>query len=157
MSQSFPHFIGNRSDKFSAALPRCFQHRLALGTRYLLSVFLGDVTHRLSSPLPSDYEQQRLHLLHKHGIDLEDSNGLGDGMRTKRLDRKEVERLMGGGDGQSSVFTWREKHRRKVCHARLAVNSIHSIDMPSNPHASHPCIAGIFRVSVSAVFGSKIF
>ncbi|KAI0675335.1 kinase-like protein [Trametes maxima] len=67
----------------------------------------------------SYYEQQRLHLLHKHGIDLEDSNGLGDGTRTKRLDRKEVERLMGGGDGQSGVFTWREKHRRKVSHAAL--------------------------------------
>ena len=61
-----------------------------------------------------DYEQQRRDLLHKHGIDLEESNGLGDGTRTKRLDRKEVERLMGGGDGQSGVFTWREKHRRKV-------------------------------------------
>ncbi|KAI0775753.1 kinase-like protein [Trametes elegans] len=67
----------------------------------------------------SYYEQQRLHLLHKHGIDLEDHNGLGDGTRTKRLDRKEVERLMGGGDGQSGVFTWREKHRRKVSHASL--------------------------------------
>ena len=62
----------------------------------------------------TDYEQQRLHLLHKHGIDLEESSGFGDGTRTKRLDRKEVERLMGGGDGQSGVFTWREKHRRKV-------------------------------------------
>ena len=61
-----------------------------------------------------DYEQQRLHLLHKHGIDLEESNGLGDGARTKRLDRKEVDRLMGGGDGQGGIFTWREKHRRKV-------------------------------------------
>ncbi|KAH9931119.1 kinase-like protein [Epithele typhae] len=62
----------------------------------------------------SYYEQQRLHLLHKHGIDLEESSGLGDGTRTKRLDRKEVERLMGGGDGQGGVFTWREKHRRKL-------------------------------------------
>lgn len=63
----------------------------------------------------SDYEQQRLHLLHKHGIDLEDSHGnaLSDGTRTKRLDRKEIERLMGGGDGQG-IFTWREKNSRKV-------------------------------------------
>ncbi|OSD06903.1 kinase-like protein [Trametes coccinea BRFM310] len=71
----------------------------------------------------SYYEQQRLHLLHKHGIDLEESNGLGDGMRTKRLDRKEVERLMGGGDGQSGVFTWREKHRRKLAYSVCGTNS----------------------------------
>ncbi|CDO72532.1 hypothetical protein BN946_scf184983.g15 [Trametes cinnabarina] len=70
-----------------------------------------------------DYEQQRLHLLHKHGIDLEESSGLGDGMRTKRLDRKEVERLMGGGDGQSGVFTWREKHRRKLAYSVCGTNS----------------------------------
>ncbi|KAK7035458.1 hypothetical protein VNI00_011751 [Paramarasmius palmivorus] len=62
----------------------------------------------------SYYEQQRLHLLHKHGIDLEDSNGIADGRKTKRLDRKEVEKLMGGGDGSGGLFTWREKNRRKV-------------------------------------------
>ncbi|KAI0743570.1 kinase-like protein [Daedaleopsis nitida] len=71
----------------------------------------------------SYYEQQRLHLLHKHGIDLEESSGLGDGTRTKRLDRKEVERLMGGGDGQSGVFTWREKHRRKLAYSVCGTNS----------------------------------
>jgi protein-serine/threonine kinase len=59
-----------------------------------------------------DYEQQRLHLLHKHGIDLEDSHV--DGKKTKRMDRREVELLMGGGDGQGGLFTWREKNRRKV-------------------------------------------
>ncbi|KAJ7902019.1 kinase-like domain-containing protein [Mycena olivaceomarginata] len=62
----------------------------------------------------SYYEQQRLHLLHKHGIDLEDSNGIADGRKTKRMDRREVELLMGGGDGEGGVFTWREKNRRKV-------------------------------------------
>ena len=61
----------------------------------------------------ADYEQQRLHLLHKYGIDLEGFTP-ADGTRTKRLDRKEVERLMGGGDGQQGVFTWREKNSRKV-------------------------------------------
>lgn len=61
----------------------------------------------------TDYEQQRLHLLHKYGIDLDDSNALGDGKRTKRLDRREVEMLM-GGDGQGGIFTWREKNRRKA-------------------------------------------
>lgn len=61
-----------------------------------------------------DYEQQRLHLLHKHGIDLEDSTSLVDGKKTRRMDPKEAELLMGGGDGQGGIFTWREKHRRKV-------------------------------------------
>jgi hypothetical protein len=66
-----------------------------------------------------DYEQQRLHLLHKHGIDLEDSNGIADGKKTKRMDPKEVELLMGGGEGQGGVFTWREKNRRKVSDHRV--------------------------------------
>ena len=61
--------------------------------------------------LPADYEQQRLHLMRKYGIDLEDNHG--DGSRTKRLDRKDFEALM-GGDGRSGIFTWREKNRRKV-------------------------------------------
>ena len=61
-----------------------------------------------------DYEQQRLHLLHKHGIDLEDTNGIADGRKTKRMDRKNVGLLMGGAEGQGGVFTWREKNRRKV-------------------------------------------
>ena len=50
--------------------------------------------------------------MRKHGIDLED-NSLGDGPRTKRLDRKDLDALM-GGDGRSGIFTWREKNRRKV-------------------------------------------
>ncbi len=37
-----------------------------------------------------------------------------DGKKTKRMSPKEVELLMGGGDGQGGIFTWREKHRRKV-------------------------------------------
>ena len=60
----------------------------------------------------SDYEQQRMHLFHKHGIDLEDTNGVADGTKTKRMDRKEVEMLMGDTDGQGRIFTWREKHTR---------------------------------------------
>ncbi|KAH9858687.1 kinase-like protein [Lenzites betulinus] len=71
----------------------------------------------------SYYEQQRLHLLHKHGIDLEESHALGDGMRTKRLDRKDVERLMGGGEGQGGIFTWRERHRRKLAYSVCGTNS----------------------------------
>lgn len=50
--------------------------------------------------------------MRKHGIDLE-ANPLGDGTRTKRLDRKDLDALM-GGDGRSGIFTWREKNRRKV-------------------------------------------
>lgn len=50
--------------------------------------------------------------MRKHGIDLED-NSLGDGSRTKRLDRKDLDALM-GGDGRGGIFTWREKNRRKV-------------------------------------------
>ncbi|EGO25398.1 hypothetical protein SERLADRAFT_448374 [Serpula lacrymans var. lacrymans S7.9] len=62
----------------------------------------------------SYYEQQRRQLLHKHGIDLEDGNGMSDGTRTRRMDRKDVELLMGDGNGQGGIFTWREKNRRKV-------------------------------------------
>jgi protein-serine/threonine kinase len=50
--------------------------------------------------------------MRKHGVDLED-NAIGDGLRTKRLDRKDLDALM-GGDGQGGIFTWREKNRRKV-------------------------------------------
>jgi protein-serine/threonine kinase len=59
----------------------------------------------------ADYEQQRQHMLHKHGIDLEDA--AGPDTRTRRMKPQDVALLM-GGDGQSGMFTWREKHRRKV-------------------------------------------
>jgi deoxyribodipyrimidine photolyase-like uncharacterized protein len=36
------------------------------------------------------------------------------------MDRREVELLMGGGDGEGGVFTWREKNRRKVITAFLS-------------------------------------
>ena len=57
-----------------------------------------------------DYEQQRRDLLRKHGIDLGDGNQ--DGTKTRRLDRKDLEKIMGEGPG--GVFTWREKNRKKV-------------------------------------------
>jgi len=57
-----------------------------------------------------DYEQQRRDLLRKHGIDLEDGNG--DTSKTRRLNPREVEKIM--GDGPGGVFTWREKNRKKV-------------------------------------------
>jgi len=61
-----------------------------------------------------DYEQQRLHLLHKHGIDLELSNGISDRHKTRRMTQKDVDLIMGGGEGQGGLFTWRDKNRRKV-------------------------------------------
>ncbi|KIY44431.1 kinase-like protein [Fistulina hepatica ATCC 64428] len=65
----------------------------------------------------SYYEQQRLQLLHKYGIDLEDPHGIADGTKTRRMDRADAERLMGGGDGQGGIFTWREKNRRKLAYS----------------------------------------
>jgi hypothetical protein len=81
-----------------------------LGPRYLVCVLSYARVRHVLTPL-SDYEQQRQHLLHKHGIDLEDASG--PDTRTRRMNRQDVAALM-GGDGRSGVFTWREKHRRKV-------------------------------------------
>jgi protein-serine/threonine kinase len=61
--------------------------------------------------------------MRKHGVDLED-NATGDGLRTKRLDRKDLDALM-GGDGQGGIFTWREKNRRKVRNAPGLTRSSH--------------------------------
>jgi hypothetical protein len=77
-----------------------------------VALFAFHWNHILLIQSRTNYEQQRLHLMRKHGIDLED-NTQGDGSRTKRLDRKDFEALM-GGDGRSGIFTWREKNRRKV-------------------------------------------
>lgn len=35
------------------------------------------------------------------------------------MDSKDVEALMGGGDGTGGIFTWREKNRRKVGYFEL--------------------------------------
>lgn len=116
-------------------------------------IFTGLTTRRVrndylsSTDLPPflcrcslDYEQQRLHLLHKHGIDLEDGNGIANGTKTKRMNRKEVEMLMGGGEGQGGVFTWREKNSRKVrCH-KIGIFSLILIVLPY-------AVACILRVS----------
>lgn len=86
-------------------------------------ISLITVSPSVFTPFSLDYEQQRLQLLHKHGIDLEDSNGIADGKKTKRMNRREVEQLMGGGEGQGGVFTWREKNRRKVLsHLFIAIS-----------------------------------
>ncbi|KZV69519.1 kinase-like protein [Peniophora sp. CONT] len=84
----------------------------------------------------SYYEQQRLHLLRKHGIDLEDS--LGDGTRTKRLDRLDVDKLM-GGDGKGGIFTWREKNRRKLAYSVCGTNSYMSPEVIRGQGYSYGC------------------
>ncbi|CCM01470.1 uncharacterized protein FIBRA_03524 [Fibroporia radiculosa] len=86
----------------------------------------------------SYYEQQRLHLLHKHGIDLED-NHTQDGMRTKRMDRKDVERLMGGGEGQGGIFTWRERNRRKLAYSVCGTNSYMSPEVIRGHGYTYSC------------------
>jgi hypothetical protein len=78
--------------------------------------------------------------MRKHGIDLED-NSLGDGSRTKRLDRKDLDALM-GGDDRGGIFTWREKNRRKV-------RFILALARPSHlSHSMCPSV-GVFRVGKS--------
>lgn len=86
----------------------------------------------------SYYEQQRLQLLHKHGIDLEDSNGIADGRKTRRMDRKQVELLM-GGEGQGGVFTWREKNRRKLAYSVCGTNSYMSPEVIRGNGYSYSC------------------
>ena len=68
-----------------------------------------------------DYEQQRLDLLHKHGIDIGDSNGIADGRKTKRMKRQDIEKIMGEGEG--GIFTWREKNRKKVSYIHAVLTS----------------------------------
>ncbi|KAG6866732.1 hypothetical protein C0991_011391 [Blastosporella zonata] len=86
----------------------------------------------------SYYEQQRLHLLRKHGIDLEDGNGISDGKGTRRMNRQDVELLMGNGEGKEGIFTWREKNRRKRHVTRQKIlNWKQSLRFPSRPRVSH--------------------
>ncbi|KAH7929884.1 kinase-like protein [Leucogyrophana mollusca] len=87
----------------------------------------------------SYYEQQRRHLLHKHGIDLDDSNGIADGTKTRRMDRKDVELLMGDGNGQGGVFTWREKNRRKLAYSVCGTNSYMSPEVIRGHGYSFSC------------------
>ncbi|KAF7321744.1 Kinase-like protein [Mycena kentingensis (nom. inval.)] len=87
----------------------------------------------------SYYEQQRLHLLHKHGIDLEDSNGIADGRKTKRMNRRDVELLMGGDDGPGGVFTWREKNGRKLAYSVCGTNSYMSPEVIRGHGYSYSC------------------
>ncbi|KAF8070658.1 kinase-like domain-containing protein [Lyophyllum atratum] len=87
----------------------------------------------------SYYEQQRLQLLHKHGIDLEDSNGIADGKGTRRMNRKDIELLMGDGKGQGGVFTWRDKNRRKLAYSVCGTNSYMSPEVIRGHGYSYSC------------------
>ncbi|KAK2464277.1 hypothetical protein APHAL10511_003734 [Amanita phalloides] len=87
----------------------------------------------------SYYEQQRLQLLHKHGIDLEDGNGMTDGRKSKRLKRKEIEALMGDGPGQDGIFTWREKNRRQLAYSVCGTNSYMSPEVIRGNGYSYSC------------------
>ena len=57
--------------------------------------------------------------MRKHVIDLEDTTR-GDGSRPKRLDRKDLDALM--GDGRGGIFTLREKNRRKVSTVQYSID-----------------------------------
>lgn len=86
--------------------------------------------------------------MRKHGIDLEDTTR-GDGLRPKRLDRKDLDALM-GGDGQGGIFTWREKNRRKVSTVPCSLDILVPVLIAS--HTS----AGIFRVcTISPIVGDS--
>ncbi|PFH53787.1 hypothetical protein AMATHDRAFT_187183 [Amanita thiersii Skay4041] len=87
----------------------------------------------------SYYEHQRLHLLRKHGIDLADGNGMTDGRRTRRMNRKEVEMLMGNGEGQGGIFTWREKNKRKLAYSICGTNSYMSPEVIRGHGYSYSC------------------
>ncbi|KAG6378156.1 kinase-like domain-containing protein [Boletus reticuloceps] len=87
----------------------------------------------------SYYEQQRRQLLRKHGIDLDDGNGLMDGSRTRRMDKKDIESLLGDGNGQTGIFTWREKNRRKLAYSVCGTNSYMSPEVIRGNGYSFSC------------------
>ncbi|KAG8925338.1 hypothetical protein FRC00_004085 [Tulasnella sp. 408] len=85
----------------------------------------------------SYYEQQRKDLLKKHGIDLNDPNGIADGKKTKRMAPQEIERIMGGQEGEGGIFTWREKNRKKRHVTRQKIlNWKQSLKFPPRPRVS---------------------
>ena len=79
--------------------------------------------------------------MRKHGIDLEDTTR-GDGSRPKRLDRKDLDALM--GDGRGGIFTWREKNRRKVSIILCSKDIVVPV-LITSPHTS----VSVFRVGQS--------
>lgn len=63
---------------------------------------------------------------------------MADGRKTKRLNRKEVEALMGNG-GQGGIFTWREKNRRKLAYSVCGTNSYMSPEVIRGNGYSYSC------------------
>ncbi|CAE6433090.1 unnamed protein product [Rhizoctonia solani] len=82
----------------------------------------------------SYYEQQRRDLLHKHGIDLEDGETRGQ-KNTRRMDKSEAERVMGG----EGIFTWREKNRKKLAYSVCGTNSYMSPEVIRGQGYSFSC------------------
>lgn len=87
----------------------------------------------------SYYEQQRKDLLKKHGIDLNDPNGIADGKKTKRMAPQEIERIMGGQEGEGGIFTWREKNRKKLAYSVCGTNSYMSPEVIRGHGYSFSC------------------
>ncbi|CAE6478552.1 unnamed protein product [Rhizoctonia solani] len=82
----------------------------------------------------SYYEQQRRDLLHKHGIDLEDGETRNH-KNTRRMDKSEAERAMGG----EGIFTWREKNRKKLAYSVCGTNSYMSPEVIRGQGYSFSC------------------
>jgi len=55
------------------------------------------------------------------------------------MDPKEVELLMGGGEGQGGIFTWREKNRRKLAYSVCGTNSYMSPEVIRGHGYSYSC------------------
>ncbi|KAI6121464.1 kinase-like domain-containing protein [Pisolithus sp. B1] len=87
----------------------------------------------------SYYEQQRRHLLHTYGIDLDDGSNPLYRTKTRRMDKEEIKLLMDGGDGQSGIFTWRERNRRKLAYSVCGTNSYMSPEVIRGNGYSFSC------------------
>jgi len=55
------------------------------------------------------------------------------------MDPKQAELLMGGGEGQGGVFTWREKNRRKLAYSVCGTNSYMSPEVIRGHGYSYSC------------------
>lgn len=65
------------------------------------------------------YEQQRLALLKKHGIDLEVHSGGRGGTAKRKMKKADVERIMGKEwlEEGKGLLTWRDKNRKKLAYS----------------------------------------
>ncbi|WVQ86004.1 hypothetical protein IAT38_008172 [Cryptococcus sp. DSM 104549] len=68
----------------------------------------------------SYYDQQRLALLRKHGVDLEYPS-----VKTKRMNKEDVERIMGKEwmEEGKGVLSWRDKNRKQLAYSVCGTNS----------------------------------